>query len=397
VFVVPRKPKVLVGHLPILLGTEQRMRRAPRRIHKGGWSFRYRVLFANYCCSTSRSHATSTRTTDYATVPEEAAGLLDRAKCHSKPVYLRRNLIYLNVLYSLQVKGRGSIVMPIIKVLLVDDHGPLRMALREGLQATGSVQVLGEASTGQEAITKALELDIDVILMDVQLQDAQAGRKAISGVGAAVAIRRERPRLPVVFYSIQDDDEYYREFRASGILTHYAYVRKSNYLLPSMLVPLLRDAINGRSLVDPEIEDRVQEVRDLDEQSPRALLEPNEIRVAELVAQGMTNEQIAARLNLHDKRAVSRTNGRIYAAWGLSETAVDDKVARARATLIYTLNRMIIWDEDGVALVQDRRGDWIPLYLETQPNNEQEILLAGETRDDELRKRAIRRVRYKED
>src|SRR6185312_13822247 len=90
------------------------------------------------------------------------------------------------------------------------------------------------------------------------------------------------------------------------------------------LLPLLRDALNGRSLVDPEIEDRVQEVRDLDEQSPRALLEPNELRVAELVGQGMTNEQIAARLNLHDKRAVSRTNGRIYAAWGLSETAVDD-------------------------------------------------------------------------
>ena len=82
--------------------------------------------------------------------------------------------------------------MSIIKVLLVDDHGPLRVALRQGLQVTGSVQVLGEASTGREAITKALELDIDVILMDVQLQDAQVGRKAISGVGAAVAIRRER-------------------------------------------------------------------------------------------------------------------------------------------------------------------------------------------------------------
>ena len=58
---------------------------------------------------------------------------------------------------------------------------------------------------------------------------------------------------------------------------------------------------------------------------------------------------------------------------------------------------MIIWDEDGVALVQDRRGDWVPLYLETQSNNEQETQLAGETRDDELRKRAIRRGRYKED
>ena len=82
---------------------------------------------------------------------------------------------------------------------------------------------------------------------------------------------------------------------------------------------------------------------------------------------------------------------------GLSETAVDDKVARARATLIYTLNRMIIWDEDGVALVQDRRGDWVPLYLETQINNEHESLMQAETREDELRKRAIRRVRYKED
>jgi len=262
-----------------------------------------------------------------------------------------------------------------IKLLLVDDHGPLRKALREGLEATGVVHVVAEASTGREAVARALELDMDVILMDVQLQDTQSRRNSLSGVGAAVAIRRERPRMPVVFYSIQDDDEYYREFRASGILnyrefrasgilTHYAYVRKSNYLLPNMLVPLLRDAVNGRSLVDPEIEDRVQEVRDLDEQSPRALLEPNELRVAELVAQGMTNEQIAARLNLHDKRAVSRTNGRIYAAWGLSETAVDDKVARARATLIFTLNRMIIWDEDGAALVQDRRGEWVPLYKE---------------------------------
>jgi DNA-binding NarL/FixJ family response regulator len=295
--------------------------------------------------------------------------------------------------------------MPMINILLVDDHGPLRKALREGLQATGSIQVLGEASTGQEAISRALDLDIDVILMDVQLQDAQAGRKAISGVGAAVAIRRERPRMPVVFYSIQDDDEYYREFRASGILTHYAYVRKSNYLLPSMLVPLLRDAVNGRSLVDPEIEDRVQEVRDLDEQSPRALLEPNELRVAELVAQGMTNEQIAARLNLHDKRAVSRTNGRIYAAWGLSESAVDDKVARARATLIFTLNRMIIWDEDGVALVQGRRGDWVPLYLEAQTNDESASVLAAEAallpgasaRENGVRKRVTRHNRYKED
>jgi DNA-binding NarL/FixJ family response regulator len=95
-----------------------------------------------------------------------------------------------------------------IKLFLVDDHGPLRRALHEGLEATSVVQVVSEAATGREAISRALELDMDVILMDVQLQDPQVGRSALSGVGAAIAIRRERPRMPVVFYSIQDDDEY---------------------------------------------------------------------------------------------------------------------------------------------------------------------------------------------
>jgi hypothetical protein len=66
---------------------------------------------------------------------------------------------------------------------------------------------------------------------------------------------------------------------------------------------------------------------------------------------------------------------------------------------------MIIWDEDGVALVQDRRGDWVPLYLETQAVDENSTLLTADTglmtgvsiREDELRKRAIRRGRYKGD
>src|SRR5690606_11357660 len=110
----------------------------------------------------------------------------------------------------------------------------------------------------------------DAVLMDVQL----AG--AMNGIEAAVAIRRELPRHPVVFYAIQDDDTYYRDFRRSGILSHYAYVRKSNYLLPALIVPLLRDAVSGRSFIDPEVEARVQEVRQKDEQSPMALLEPNE-------------------------------------------------------------------------------------------------------------------------
>jgi DNA-binding NarL/FixJ family response regulator len=189
--------------------------------------------------------------------------------------------------------------------------------------------------------------------MDVQLEGK------INGIETAVAIRREHPRLPVVFYSIQDDDTYYRDFRRSGILSHYAYVRKSNYLLPQMILPLLRDAIGGRSFIDPDIESRVQEVRQKDEQSPMALLEPNEQEVAKMLAQGMSNEQIAARRGFRDKRTISRTNGQIYAAWGLSDSATDEKVARTRVAIIIREGRLLLWDEQGVAYTMDERGEWV--------------------------------------
>ncbi len=193
----------------------------------------------------------------------------------------------------------------------------------------------------------------DALLMDVQLDGA------MNGIEAAVAIRRELPRLPVVFYSIQDDDAYYRAFRRAGILSHYAYVRKSNYLLPQMIVPLLKDAMSGRSFIDPEIEARVQEVRQKDDRDPMALLEPNEQEVARMLARGMTNEQIAAQMGFRDKRTISRTNGSIYAAWGLDETNTDEKVARTRASLIVHAGQLIAWDVDGTPRVEDARGAWV--------------------------------------
>ena len=241
-----------------------------------------------------------------------------------------------------------------LEVMLVEDNASLRAAMKTGLAATGAVHVVADCDSGEAALARCLagSAPPQAILMDVQL----AG--PMNGVESAVAIRREFPRLPVVFYSIQDDDSYYRDFRRSGILSHYAYVRKSNYLLPQMIVPLLRDAAAGRSFIDPEIEARVQEVRRKDEQSPMALLEPNEQEVARMLAQGMTNEQIAARLGFRDKRTISRINGQIYAAWGLADSATDEKVARTRAAMIAREGKLISWNADGVPQVLNDRGGW---------------------------------------
>lgn len=243
----------------------------------------------------------------------------------------------------------------LICLLIVEDNEKLRQGLRSGFEATGAVRVVADMADGEAALAQCLDGDEpDVILMDVQLASP------MNGIQAAVAIRREFPRMPVVFYSIQDDDEYYRDFRRSGILSHYAYVRKSNYLLPQMVLPLLKDALAGRSFIDPEIEVRVQEVRLMDDQAPMALLEPNERTVASLLAAGLTNEQIAARMGFRDKRTISRTNGQIYTAWGLNETTTDEKVARTRAALIVLSGRMIIWDEHGEAKVINERAEWVP-------------------------------------
>ena len=245
-----------------------------------------------------------------------------------------------------------------LRILLVEDNLRLQAALRTGLEATGDVEILDALATGEDALDRCLAgAPVDALLMDVAL----AGD--MNGIAAAAAIRREFPRLPVVFYSIADDDAYFRAFRRAGILTHYAYVRKSNYLLPDMIVPLLRDAVAGRSFVDPDIAARVQEVRHRDEHAPLALLEPNEQIVARLLAHGLSNEQIAERLGFRDKRTISRTNGQIYAAWGLVENATDEKVARTRAAIIVQTGLLIQWDADGTARVLDERGDWIAWEL----------------------------------
>lgn len=240
-----------------------------------------------------------------------------------------------------------------MNLLLVEDNPKLGNALQRGLEATTRVRVIQTCARGEDALAFCLREAPDTILMDVQLASE------MNGIQAAIAIRREFPRMPIVFYSIQDDDAYYRDFLRSGILSHYAYVKKSNYLLPEMIVPLLVDAKAGRSFIDPEIETRVQAVRVREAHDPFALLEPNEQQVAKMLAQGLSNEQIAARMGFKDRRTIARTNGQIYAAWNLNDTTDDEKIARTRAALIVRAQQLLRWDENGIAYAQNERGEWV--------------------------------------
>ena len=90
------------------------------------------------------------------------------------------------------------------------------------------------------------------------------------------------------------------------------------------------------------------------------MLEPNEQAVARMLAQGMTNEQIARVMGFKDKRTISRTNGQIYTAWGLNTTTTDEKIARTWAAIIAQTGRLTQWDEEGNPSVLDERSEWVP-------------------------------------
>jgi DNA-binding NarL/FixJ family response regulator len=66
-----------------------------------------------------------------------------------------------------------------------------------------------------------------------------------------------------------------------------------------------------------------------------------------MLAGGMTNEQIAAKMGFKDKRTISRINGQIYSVWGLNQSTTNEKVARTRAAIILREGKLLGWDENG--------------------------------------------------
>ncbi len=99
--------------------------------------------------------------------------------------------------------------MEIIKVLLADDHGVVRSGIRSLLETEPDVEVIGEASNGQDALVKAKMLQPDLIIIDVRMP-------VLNGIEATRKIRREVPATKVLVLSMHDDEEYVLQALESG-------------------------------------------------------------------------------------------------------------------------------------------------------------------------------------
>jgi two-component system, NarL family, response regulator DevR len=180
-----------------------------------------------------------------------------------------------------------------ISVLIVDDHEVVRVGLRTVLSRQDSLNVVGEASTVEEAVREAYARKPDVVLMDVRLSGE-------SGVDACRAIRDSCPATRVLFLSSYEDDEAVLAAVIGGA---------SGYLLKHVNAEGLLRAIHavaqGQSILDPAITQplltRMRLQKEEASEPQRMTLSTQQQRVLALVAEGKTNKEIGTSLELSDK------------------------------------------------------------------------------------------------
>lgn len=186
-----------------------------------------------------------------------------------------------------------------IGVLIADDHTLFRSGVRKMLEAEADMSVLGEAATGQEALRLARELMPDVILMDVQMPE-------MDGIEATRTLHREMPHIGIVFVTMYANDEFvFRGLQAGG----RGYILKDAD--PETMLRAIRAVANGESLLGASVAQKViQQFSALDKaQGPLVdKLTPREVEVLKLIAEGLSNKEIAGRLSISEKTVKNHIN-----------------------------------------------------------------------------------------
>jgi two-component system, NarL family, response regulator DevR len=179
------------------------------------------------------------------------------------------------------------------RVVLVDDHEVVRRGLATVFKATADIAVVGQADSAAGAVETVRRVRPDVVLLDVRLPDA-------SGIDACRDITSTTPGARCVMLTSHDDDDAIFAAVMSGA---------SGYLLKDVDAQTLIDAVRqvgaGRSLLDPTVTSRVFE-RLRNGQAPTDpidSLNQRELQLLDLIADGLTNRQIAARMFIAEKTA----------------------------------------------------------------------------------------------
>jgi DNA-binding NarL/FixJ family response regulator len=177
--------------------------------------------------------------------------------------------------------------------MLVDDHEVVRKGIRSLLEAHDDIAVVAEAGSLRDALVQARGTKPDVVVMDVVLGDG-------SGIEATRQIRAERPQTQVIMLtSFADEDALFASILAGAA----GYVLKE--IRAGDLVSAIRTVGEGKALLDPAMTaavlEKLRNARQLLKDEKLARLSPHEERILGLIADGMTNKDIATELHLAEK------------------------------------------------------------------------------------------------
>ena len=188
------------------------------------------------------------------------------------------------------VSGDGA-GQGVTRVFLLDDHEIVRRGLRELLEAEDDLHIVGEAGTAADALARIPPTRPHVAVLDVRLPDG-------NGVEVCREVRSRHPEIRcLMLTSFSDDEALFQAIMAGA----------AGYLLKQVrgtdLVTAIRNVAAGQSLLDPAITAQVLErLRKGNEEDERlAHLTPQERNILELIAEGLTNRQIAERVHLAEK------------------------------------------------------------------------------------------------
>jgi len=186
-----------------------------------------------------------------------------------------------------------------IRVFLLDDHEVVRRGLTDLVHATSDLVVVGEAGTVDEALRRIPAAKPDVAILDARLPDG-------SGIDVCREIRSSRPETRCLILTSYDEDE---------ALFAAVMAGASGYLLKQIRGSSLTDAIRqvaaGRSMLDPAVTGKLLDrLRNASHPDPRlSTLTEREREILDLIAEGLTNRQIAERLFLAEKTVKNYVSG----------------------------------------------------------------------------------------
>ena len=194
--------------------------------------------------------------------------------------------------------------MEVIRILLVDDHPLVRGGLRALLASEPAISVVGEATDGGEAISRALELEPDVILMDLYMSE-------MNGIEATRQILRAQPRIGIIALTmLEDDDTVFAAMRAGA----RGYVLKGAD--EAEVLRAVYAVAHGEAIFSPAIAGRlIQFFANVRPVQPAHLfpeLTEREREILGMIAHGKSNAQIATELTLSPK-TVSNHVSNIFA------------------------------------------------------------------------------------